>query len=214
MKERSCVLFSKGILSSVLCQLDVSYKWTINLSPGLFLFEVSLTSFLELLVIDIPHFSLCLLHLSLQVAGGLRVLLWLYKSPGAMGQAAQSSRSPPACHTHALNERISARREHRVAQGRLVRGLSITHTHTHTNGMGTIMSPSAKWGLWRLELGGHTGFDWEWMVCADCNGDVHQRLQVHAVAYFNSRNNWYQPIAWHYISPDNLCCYVKSFCKD
>ncbi len=73
-----------------------------------------------------------------------------------MGQAAQSSRSPPACHTHALNERIAARGEHRVAQGRLVRGLSITHTHTHTNGMGTIMSPSTNRGLWRLVLVGHT----------------------------------------------------------
>lgn len=187
MKERSCVLFSKGILSSVLCQLDVSYKWIINLSTDLFLFKVSLTSFLELLVIDISHFFLCLLHLSLQVAGGLRVLLWLYKSPGAMGQAAQSSRSPPACHTHALNERISARREHRVAQGRLVRGLSITHTHIHTQ---TGWGLSAKWGLWRLDLGRHTGFDWQWMVCADYNGDVHPRL--HVVAYFNSRNNWYQ----------------------
>ncbi len=73
-----------------------------------------------------------------------------------MGQAAQSSRSPPACHTHTLNERIAARGEHRVAQGRLVRGLSITHTHTHTNGMGTIMSPSTKRRLWRLVLVGHT----------------------------------------------------------
>jgi len=114
----------------------------LNLSADLFLFKVSLTSFLELLVIDIHHLSLCLLHLSLQVQGGLRVLLWVYKSPGAMGQAAQSSISPPACHTRALNERISARREHRVAQGRLDRGLSITHTHTHTNGMGQLRVPA------------------------------------------------------------------------
>ncbi len=59
--------FEFSILSAwcVIC----TWKWNINVSSDLFLFKVSLTSFLELLVIDIPHFSLGLLHFSPQVAG-------------------------------------------------------------------------------------------------------------------------------------------------